>query len=120
VETAEQLRVWCSGGQAAVHGDPVTVAVRPEKIEIDAAAPAAMLNVVSGRVIAGVFLGEQTEYRVRLEHGADVVVRRQNLGSNGTNSQIAPGAQVYLSWRPDVSLVLPRTDRKPEEGGNNK
>ena len=120
VETAQQLRVWCTGGQAQGNGDRVTVAVRPEKIEIDAAPPAATLNVVSGRVIAGVFLGEQTEYRVRLEHGADIVVRRQNLGSNGTNSTIAPGAQVFLSWGPDVSLVLPRADRKPEEGGNNR
>ena len=119
VETMQQFRVWCSSGQAVGQGDRVTVAVRPEKIEIDAVPPAPTLNVTSGRVIAGVFLGEQTEYRVRLEHGADVLVRRQNLGSNGTNSQIAPGAQVYLSWRPDVSLVLPRADRKPEEGGNN-
>ena len=119
VETAQQLRVWCTSSQAQSSGDRVTVAVRPEKIEIDAAPPASTLNVVSGRVIAGVFLGEQTEYRVRLAHGADVVVRRQNLGSNGTNSPIAPGAQVYLSWKPDVSLVLPRADRKPEEGGNN-
>src|ERR1700716_222123 len=63
VETAEQLRVWCSGGQAAVHGDRVTVAVRPEKIEIDAAATATLLNVVSGRVIAGVFLGAQIQFR---------------------------------------------------------
>ena len=93
--------------------------MRPEKIEIDAAPPGSTTNVISGRVISGIFLGEQTEYRVRLAQGTDVVVRRQNLGSNGTNSQIAPGAQVYLSWEPDVSLVLPRADRKPEEGGNN-
>jgi spermidine/putrescine transport system ATP-binding protein len=119
VETAQLVRVWCTGGQGANRGDRVTVAVRPEKIEIDATPPASSANVVDGRVIIGVFLGEQTEYRVRLADGADVVVRRQNLGSNGTNSQIAPGARVYLSWSPDVSLVLPRADRKPEEGGNN-
>src|SRR6202171_2347167 len=120
VETAQQLRVWCTSGQAAGKGEHVTVAVRADKIESDAAPPASTTNVIRGRVISGIFLGEQTEYRVRLAQGTDVVVRRQNLGSNGTNSQIGPGAQVYLSWEPDVSLVLPRADRKPEEGGNNR
>ena len=109
VQTAESLKVWCVTGERATPGTPVTVAVRPEKIEIATSPPPSALNVWSGRVIAGTFLGEQTEYRVRLEEGQDVVIRRQNLGLNGTNPQVVPGAVVYVTWPPDVSLVLPRS-----------
>jgi spermidine/putrescine transport system ATP-binding protein len=110
VQTAASLKVWCVTAQRPGPGTPVTVAVRPEKIEIATSSPPpSAQNVWSGRVVAGTFLGEQTEYRVRLEAGQDVIVRRQNLGLNGTNPQVAPGAVVYVSWPPDVSLVLPRS-----------
>ncbi len=109
VQTVESLKVWCVSGERTTPGTPVTVAVRPEKIEIATSPPPSALNVWSGRVVAGTFLGEQTEYRVRVDYGQDVVIRRQNLGLNGTNPQVAPGALVYLSWPPDVSLLLPRS-----------
>ncbi len=114
VETAEALRVWCASGEATRPGTLVTVAVRPEKIAIDTTPPSG-LNVASGRVVAGIFLGDQTEYRVRLDHGGEVVVRRQNVGLNGSNSGVAPGSQVYLSWVPDAGLVLPRPTEKGRE-----
>jgi spermidine/putrescine transport system ATP-binding protein len=109
VQTTDALRVWCLNGGASTVGTAVTVAVRPEKIEISTAHPATAVNVWSGRVVAGTFLGEQTEYRVRIDDGREVVIRRQNLGLNGLNQQFALGAPVYLSWTPDVSLVLPRS-----------
>jgi hypothetical protein len=45
---------------------------------------------------------------VRLELGHELVVRRQNLDLHGSDPPVAPGAFVYLTWPPDVSLVLPR------------
>ena len=62
---------------------------------------------IGGQVLAGTFLGEQTEYRVRIDEGPVVVVRQQNLGLNGSNPAAAPGAIVYLTWTPDASQVLP-------------
>jgi spermidine/putrescine transport system ATP-binding protein len=109
VQTAGALKVWCLMTGESALGTAVTVAVRPEKIEISAAPPATTVNVWSGRVVAGTFLGDQTEYRVRIDDGRDVVIRRQNLGLNGLNQQFTLGALVYLSWAPDVSLVLPRS-----------
>jgi spermidine/putrescine transport system ATP-binding protein len=108
VQITDKLNVWCLGG-GTTPGTSVTVAVRPEKIDISTSPPTSAVNVWSGRVVAGTFLGEQTEYRVRVEEGRDVVIRRQNLGLNGLNQQVALGALVYLSWAPDVSLVLPRS-----------
>ena len=109
VRTKDALAVWCTSRVATDKGGAVTVAVRPEKIEIHPAPRPELMNCWRGQVLAGTFLGEQTEYRVRIDGGPEVVVRRQNLGLNGNNPGAAPGAFVYLAWTPDVSLVLPRT-----------
>ncbi len=107
VTTRGALNVWCARSGFAATGATVTVAVRPEKIEIHPQSPPGEVNCWRGLVVAGTFLGEQTEYRVRLDEGTEVVVRRQNLGLNGANGA-ALGASVYLTWTPDVSLLLPR------------
>ena len=109
VRTKEALAVWCASQVATGKGTAVTVAVRPEKIEIYRGRRPELVNCWRGRVLGGTFLGEQTEYRVRLDEGPEVVVRRQNLELNGGSSAAAPGEFVYVAWTPDVSLVLPRT-----------
>ncbi|GAC1479734.1 MAG: ABC transporter ATP-binding protein [Candidatus Dormibacteria bacterium] len=109
VEAGNGFRVWCATAEKLGVGSRVTLAVRPEKIAIGFTPPNGDRNVWLGRVMAGTFLGDQTEYRVRLGDNQDVVVRRQNVGLNGSNNSAAPGSQVYLSWDPGVSLVLPRS-----------
>jgi spermidine/putrescine transport system ATP-binding protein len=109
VKIREALTVWCESHDAPAPGSAVTVAVRPEKIEIFEQPPSAALNCWRGQVLSGVFLGEQTEYLVRLDQGSEVVVRRQNLRINGSGPAASPGSFVYLAWTPDVSLVLPRS-----------
>lgn len=107
VRTDHSLAVWCASPLAPRSGDAVTVAVRPEKIEVlgDGGED---VNCWGGRVLAGTFLGEQTEYRIQLDGGTEVLVRRQNVALNGANHAVAPGAHVYVRWSPDVSLLLPR------------
>jgi spermidine/putrescine transport system ATP-binding protein len=107
VRTRDGLAAWCTSRVATGKGAAVTVAVRPEKIEIHPARPSELVNCWRGQVLAGTFLGEQTEYRVRIDEGPVVVVRQQNLGLNGSNPAAAPGAIVYLTWTPDASQVLP-------------
>ena len=109
VRAGDGFQVWCATADRLPLGSRVTLAVRPEKIAMSAAPPAAAKNVFRGLVTVGTFLGDQTEYRVRLGDRQDVVVRRQNVGLNGSNNSAAPGSQVYLSWDPGVSLVLPRS-----------
>ncbi len=77
---------------------PQTLLVRPEKILIDAAAPAG--NILRG-VIADVrFLGEATTYRVRV---AEMDVRVRAFGA----ATFAPGAEVVLSWNAADTVVIP-------------
>jgi spermidine/putrescine transport system ATP-binding protein len=115
VKTKDALAVWCTSRLATGKGAAVTVAVRPEKIEIHMGKRPEQINCWRGQVLAGTFLGEQTEYRVRIDEGPEVVVRRQNLGLNGSNATAAPGALVYLAWTADVSLVLPHAPTNKEK-----
>ena len=104
------IRIWCKSDDAFPKGTRVVVAVRPEKIAISNAAPsseATVRNNFGGRMVSGVFLGDQTEYRVRLDMGQELVVRRQNLGGNGAAASLGLGSEVHVSWEPEVSLVLP-------------
>jgi spermidine/putrescine transport system ATP-binding protein len=114
VQTIESLSIWCAGDARV--GSPVTVAVRPEQVEISTDPLPSAANVFRGRVVAGTFLGELMEYRVHLDQGPEVVVRTQNQGSNGSRPAIALGAPVSLGWIPAVSLVLPRIDHMEERG----
>ena len=54
-------------------GDSVTVAIRPERLEVvpaaEAAAAAGRLDADRGRVHQGTYLGDQTEYRVDTDAG---------------------------------------------------
>lgn len=109
VKISEALTIWCERQGAPTQGSAVTIAVRPEKIEMSERPPADALNCWRGQVLTGTFLGEQTEYTVRLDQGPQVVVRRQNVRTNGTGPAASPGSFVYLAWAPDVSLVLPRS-----------
>ena len=112
VKTRDTVMVWCESQGAPTVGSAVTVAVRPEKIEMSDRPPTAPLNSWRGQVLAGTFLGEQTEYVVRLDSGPEVLVRRQNLRVNGLGQAGAPGSFVYVAWAPDVSLVLPRSSAR--------
>jgi spermidine/putrescine transport system ATP-binding protein len=109
VKTPEGLTIWCESQSPPAQGSAVTVAVRPEKIEMSEQASNVALNSWRGQVLTGTFLGEQTEYLVRLDQGPQVAVRRQNLLVNGSGPAASPGSFVYLAWAPEVSLVLPRS-----------
>lgn len=108
VKTRDGLTIWCEGYGNSAPRTAVTVAVRPEKIEMSEQPPTGALNYWRGQVLTGVFLGEQTEYLVRLEGGTEVVARRQN-GVNGSGPAASPGSFVYIAWAPEISLVLPRS-----------
>jgi spermidine/putrescine transport system ATP-binding protein len=87
-------------------GDPVVVAVRPERLEL-AHADAPDLpgsTAIPGRVRQGTYLGEQTEYRVDTALGQLVVRRPHHTGV--ATEDVGPGSTVSVRWRDDANLVL--------------
>ncbi len=91
-------------------GDAVTIATRPERLDVlpaeGAGAPPAGHNQVSGRVQQGTYLGDQTEYRVSTEQAGDLIVRHQNASGAGGAPGAGPGDPVVVRWHEEANLVL--------------
>jgi putrescine transport system ATP-binding protein len=89
---------------ALAAGRTVVVAVRPEKIAIDAAAPADAPNCLTGTVAAVSYRGEASTYRVALATGKMVRVTAPNTARRGGG--FAEGSFVRLAWSAGAALVL--------------
>ena len=85
-------------------GDTVELAVRPEKIQLAAAAGTAA-NCVSGRVENVVYLGAVTYYYLRLPGDTRLVVMEQNQAPRPDTPPYPVGATVYAAW--DLESTLP-------------
>jgi spermidine/putrescine transport system ATP-binding protein len=91
-------------------GTAVTIAVRPERVEVvgaDAArAEPTGWTQVDGRVLQGTYLGDQTEYRIRTDHVGEIIARRQNSAGAGGALGAGPGDPVVVRWHEDANLIL--------------
>ena len=95
----------------AAAGTEVTVATRPERMEVQpaseaAAASSAGWHEVSGTIHQGTYLGDQTEYRIETEHAGEVIVRRQNAAGTGGALGAGPGDAVVVRWHEEANLIL--------------
>src|SRR4029077_4660617 len=90
----------------AAIGAAVTVAVRPEKIQIDTTAPRANdENCFAGCVAEVGYLGGVSVYKIKLDSGLDMkatAVNRTRLAE----PPIGPGGRVWLSFAPESGVVL--------------
>ncbi|HCJ57682.1 MAG TPA: polyamine ABC transporter ATP-binding protein [Clostridiaceae bacterium] len=80
-------------------GQLAAITVRPEKVEVSRQAKELSLK---GTVLFVTYVGDTSIYRVK-SMGQEVIVQRQNTG-NAEKYDI--GDEVYLSWKPENSLVL--------------
>ena len=91
-------------------GDEVTVAIRPERFQIEKAdtEPAVIdgTTAIRGRITQGTYLGDQTEYRVDTAAAGELVVRQQNALGSTTGRGIGPGDPVVVRWHEDANLIL--------------
>jgi spermidine/putrescine transport system ATP-binding protein len=85
-------------------GAELDLTVRPEKIVISPDAPTAGWCALRGRVAEVVYLGTSTQYAVTIGDGTELSVFVQN--SSDANDVADRDSDVWLSWRPDHSLVL--------------
>jgi spermidine/putrescine transport system ATP-binding protein len=86
------------------NGQTVTLAVRPEKIQVDSA-QAMTSECLAGRVEEVVYIGTDTRYLVRLSDQTSVVARVQNVGKDVITT-FAPGAEVAVSWQSSAARIL--------------
>jgi spermidine/putrescine transport system ATP-binding protein len=104
------LRGALTDSAAAVRvGDAVTVAIRPERIQVTAdgdGAPDPGWSAIPGRIHQGTYLGDQTEFRVQTDLAGELVVRRQNATGAQASQGMGPGDPVTVQWQEEANLVL--------------
>ena len=104
-ETLGQLQVPVGGFAPPAAGARVSVAVRPEKLTISVAKPAAA-NAVAGRRQAEAYLGDRSHYYVAAEGMAKpIAVATQNVRRDVAAGNAA-GEQVWVSWPVEAGILL--------------
>ena len=96
-------------GATPVAGAEVTVAVRPERLDVVPAgtgSPVDGWTIVPGRINQGTYLGDQTEYRIETEAVGELVARRQNAAGAGNALGVGPGDPVLVRWHEEANLIL--------------
>ncbi len=90
--------------EAVKNGQAVTLAIRPERMTILNNGDTSLTNVVPGILEQVVFVGNDTQYFVRLGNGAQVMVREQNETADA--SPLKAGQNVDVRWSPDCTSAL--------------
>jgi spermidine/putrescine transport system ATP-binding protein len=85
-------------------GQPVAVAIRPEKIVVQGLGDTPQ-ECVPGQVDEVVYIGTDTRYIIQLTEKTNLVARVQNLGKE-TITAYAPGSEVAVTWEPRVARIL--------------
>ena len=117
-EETGEVRIHCDaldGELLAHHGDPlpegtaVSVAVRPEKVDVHEAPPErgtpATDNVIEGTVLDIAYLGDVSLYRVETAAGAIVRVQETHV-ERSSEPHYDWGDTLWLTWEAGSAVVL--------------
>jgi putrescine transport system ATP-binding protein len=114
VITSPECKHYVSHGITGTEGMEVSIAVRPEKMTIQATAPADAeresleqvgFNVVQGVIDDLAYLGSLTTYHVKLANGVVLKVTHTNAARHG-QTQLTWGDPVYVWWCGSDVVVL--------------
>ncbi len=83
-------------------GRRVTAIVRPERVRLEPAAPAADGAALSATVADVIYLGQSLRYHLDLGSEKSVIATSADHGA-----RFAPGTAVRLTWRPDDVWLIP-------------
>jgi spermidine/putrescine transport system ATP-binding protein len=91
-------------------GTSVIVAVRPERLRVEAATHAAPApegwTSIDGRINQGTYLGDQTEFRIATDEAGEMTARRQNAAGAASIVGVGPGDPVVVRWEDSANLIL--------------
>jgi putrescine transport system ATP-binding protein len=112
VEEADHAEIECADvvhrvahGITGYQGEPVVVALRPEKIHLSSEPPADDRNRVRGVVKALSYFGGHTLYHLDLPSGASLKVNVEN-DTRQREGAPAQGDRVWAHWLPTSQVVL--------------
>ena len=84
---------------------PVTVAVRPERIDLRSTPSSDVPNLLRGIIQDEIYLGTTLQYTVQTKYTTPLIVHQQNTGA-GNIHRFQRGDTVYLQWTPENAIVL--------------
>ncbi len=95
------------GHTAIEPGGQATLMIRPERVRVTTAAPTGDVAVVAATVRDLTFQGPVVRLQLDAPDGSPVIA---HVGPDDDLPLLRPGEQVYVSWSPSASLVLPAAD----------
>jgi putrescine transport system ATP-binding protein len=105
IESAAVGKVRAGAAPGAKPGNTVWVALRPEKVRVLRAKPAATENCASGIVRNIAYLGDLSVYNVALDNGFVMHAAAANL-TRLIERSISWDDRVWLSWDASAGIVL--------------
>ena len=88
-------------------GGHATLMVRPERVRVSMQPPADDAAAVRAKVVDLTFQGPVLRLALAAPDGSPIVA---HVGAEQDLPMLRPGDEVYASWSPEASLVLPRAD----------
>jgi ABC-type Fe3+/spermidine/putrescine transport system ATPase subunit len=100
-----QVRGIANGRVTANKGDAITVAIRPEKINLSNEKPNVGHNVVEGKLGPAAYLGDRSHFYVNVPGLAKpIAVASQN--DERATGQSRTDQKVWLTWREEAVVLL--------------
>ena len=88
-------------------GGRATLMVRPERVRVSVEQPSADVAAVGAKVVDLTFQGPVLRLSLAASDGSPIVA---HVGAEQELPMLRPGDDVFVSWSPDASLVLPAGD----------
>jgi putative spermidine/putrescine transport system ATP-binding protein len=104
VESRDGVKLTLNG--APPGETDVTVALRPEGIQLAPGDGDVPVNGMRATIDQVVYRGLNTHYLLRRDDAEPLIVVRQNAAGADTVSGLEPGASVIASWAPERNLVV--------------
>ena len=106
--TVPPAKIVCTPTRDMPLNTPVTVAIRPERIDLRTAPISDVPNALGGVIRDESYLGTTLQYTVQTDYPTPLLVHQQNTGARDT-PRFQRGDTVYLKWAPENAIVL-KTD----------
>ncbi len=106
VEVEGVGRLSANREEGVAMSQKVTLAVRPERMRLTDGINPGEDNLAQGTVEEVIFVGNDTQYYVRLLNGSRLIVREQNQSPLASMRRITPGGNVTVSWSPVSTNLL--------------
>ncbi len=101
--------VRASPGRQPANGDPVSVMIRPERLQI-AVAPGSDGRSIEGVIRELIFQGASARLQLELGDGTEIVTY---VDPDDDLPFLRPGASVHANWNPGAAFVLAGWPRQP-------